>query len=169
MHISRERLEQKGWTDDEIDKALSILKEAEERSHPRINLLNKSVYWFALVLMIIGTIAFSLMILPLLMTVNNAVLYFILVIFGFTFGMMMSVLVRDIESLEKFHHMMVFSVVPVVGIVNFLIVVSLANNNFVADTFQVHHSPLLLALLYLVSFITPYFFMVFKKKWTSSI
>lgn len=169
MKVTRERLEQKGWSDEEINHALVVLQKAKENAHPHIHLLNRVVYWFALVLIIIGNVAFSLMILPLLLTVENISLYFIVVILAFSFGTMMSIVIRDIEHIDKKHHIVFFSVVPVIGIVNFFIVVNVANNNFVANVLQVHHSPVLVALLYLFSFVTPYFFMVFKRKWMNSI
>lgn len=169
MHITKERLQEKGWSQEEINHALETFSQAKENRHPKIGLLDTAVYWFGLLLMIIGTLAFSLMILPLLLTVNSIALYFIIIIFALTFGMMMSIAVRDIEIIERFHHVIVFSVVPIIGVINFFIVVNIANTSFIADALQVHHNPLILAMVYLASFVTPYFFMVFKRKWTKSI
>ena len=162
MVISREDLENKGWSEEEINQTLKIMK-GFKSAHPPF--LNKSMYWMVLLLMIIGNFVFSLMMIPLLLAIQNISLYFIIMLLGFSFGMMMSMAIQDIENVEKVHHIVFFSLVPIIGMVNFLLVVNVVNNNIVAELLGVHHSAALIGIVYLLSFMMPYFFMVFKEKW----
>lgn len=165
MKITRERLEKKGWSDEEIEKALTIIQSAEEKKHPHIKLLDKSIYWIGLLLIIFGNIAFSIFLMPLLVTIEGLSLYIIIILLAGTFGVLMSILIKDIENLEKHHHLALLFVVPIVGLINFGIVVNIANHDKIATLLEVHHNPFIIGLVYLAGFLLPYTYLVFEEKW----
>lgn len=168
MKITRDRLATKGWSDEEIDKTINLLEKAKEKRHPFIYFLDEAVYWIALILTIIGNFAFSLGLLPLLITINNFSLYLIILLLAASFSIIMGVVIKDIEELETKHHLAMLLIMPVVGIANFFIVVNIANNNVVAEALNTHHNPLLIGVVYLLSFLIPYIYMVFEEKWIHS-
>ncbi|MBC8501043.1 MAG: hypothetical protein H8D38_04745 [DPANN group archaeon] len=165
MKITKERLATKGWADEEIDKTITILEKAKEKRHPRILLLDKTVYWIALLLVIFGNFAFSTFLIPILITFNNVSLYFIILLLAASFGIIMSVVIKDIEDLERKHHLAMLLIVPIIGLINFFIVVNITNNNPIADVLQYYHNPFLIGIVYLIGFMLPYSYLVFEEKW----
>lgn len=165
MKITKERLATKGWSDEEINKTIKILEKAKQKKHPHIVLLDKAVFWIALFLIVFGNFAFSTFLIPILVTFNNFSLYFIILLLSAAFGVIISIVIKDIEDLQQHHHLVLFLVVPIVGIINFLIVVNKANNNPLADALQTYHNPIIVGLVYLVGFMIPYTYLVFEEKW----
>jgi len=163
MELTRKKLSMKGWSKEEIDKTIKILRKAKRRKHPLIDLLDNTVYWIAFVLIIIGNFAFSTFLIPVLVTFNNLSLYLVVLLLAASFGILMSVVVKDIEGLQKGHHLAMLLIVPIVGIVNFFVVVTMANNNPLADLLQTYHSPIIVGLVYLIGFMVPYTYLVFEK------
>ena len=151
MKITRERLVTKGWSDAEINKTLKILEKAKKNRHPHIVLLDKTVYWVALLLIIFGNFAFSTFLIPILVFFNNFSLYLIILLLSVSFGTIMSVVIKDIEDLQSHHHLALILLVPIIGIINFLIVVNKANFNPLADVLQNYHKQTQL-LIYIYHF-----------------
>lgn len=165
MKITKDSLALKGWSDDEIKKTINILEDAKKKRHPKIILLDNTVYWITLLLVIFGNFAFSTFLIPILVTFNNASLYLIILLLAASFGIIMSVVIKDIEDLEKHHHIAMLLLVPIAGFINFFIVVTMANNNPLADALQNYHNPFLIGLVYLIGFFVPYSYLVFEEKW----
>ncbi|NQU98118.1 hypothetical protein HQ533_01510 [Candidatus Woesearchaeota archaeon] len=165
MKITKERLATKGWSEEEINKTIKILEKAKQKKHPHICVLDKAVYWIALVLMIFGNFAFSTFLIPVLVTFNNLSLYFIILLLAASFGIAMSIVIKDIEDLERKHHLAMFLIIPIVGLINFLIVVNLSNNNPLAASLNTYHNPWIVGVTYLVGFMIPYVYLVFEEKW----
>ena len=82
------------------------------------------------------------------------------------FGVIFSIVIKDMEDLQRHHHFIMFFIVSVVAIINFLIVVNKTNNNPLADALQTHHNPLIIGMVYLTGFLIPYVYLVFEGKWT---
>ncbi|MFH1770433.1 MAG: hypothetical protein ABH828_02650 [archaeon] len=165
MKISEESLSKKGWSKEEIKKTLRILEKAKKETHSKIKILDKSVYWIALMLMIFGNFAFSTFMVPLLVTINNFSLYFIIVLLAASFGVIMSIVIKDIENLESKHHILLLSIIPITGIINFFIVVNMVNANPLALSLDTHHNPFLIGIVYLIGLFVPFTYLVFEEKW----
>lgn len=165
MKLTKERLLAKGWSDEEIDKTIEILERAKNKKHPKIYLLDKSIYWIALILMIFGNFAFSTFLIPILVTVNHFSLYFIILLLAACFGVIMSVVIKDMEDLKSGHHAVLFSVIPITGLINFFIVVNIANNNPLAKALSTYHNPWIIGLVYLLGLLLPFTYLLFEEKW----
>lgn len=165
MKITRESLSAKGWAKEEIDKTIKILEKAKLKKHPTIQVLDKSVYWIALLLMIFGNFAFSTFMVPLLVTINHFSLYFIIILLAASFGVIMSIVIKDMEDLETKHHIILLSIIPITGIINFFIVVNLVNSNPLAVSLQIHQNPFLIGIVYLIGLLVPFVYLVFEEKW----
>ncbi len=172
MKITKERLQEKGWSEEEIEKTMKILHHAKSNPHPHIHKLNKAVYWIAFSLTIIGNIAFSLFLLPLLLTTSGLTLFFIILVVAFSFGVLMSVIIKDLEDLQRHHHLAMFLSIPIVGIINFVVIVAMANKitalanaKVAGEFFTMHQNPYIIGLIYLVGFLIPYIYLVFEERW----
>ena len=157
------KLSTKGWSKEEIAKIKKILKKAKK--HPKIVMLDKSVYWIALFLIILGNITFSIFLIPILVTFSNVSMYLIILVLAISFGIIMSIIVRDIENLENYHHIAAFIIIIIAGLISFSIIVKVANNNPVAEALSISHNPYLIGVIYLAGFIIPYSYFVFEEKW----
>ena len=124
MKTTMEGLLKKGWSEEEIVQAFGIFERVKQKTHPKIHFLNKIVYWFALFVIILGNVAFSVILIPLLLTFNNISLYIIILLLASCFGILMSIVIKDLENLETRHHLALYLIVPFVGLINFFIVVS---------------------------------------------
>ena len=90
-----------------------------------------------------------------------------------SFGVLMSIIIKDIENLQTKHHIGLLAIIPIVGIINFFIVVKAANNivtnlNELVSISVLHHyiHPILLGVVYIIGFLIPYFYLVHEEKWT---
>ncbi|MBU0667277.1 MAG: hypothetical protein ABIC91_05110 [Nanoarchaeota archaeon] len=170
MRITKDELIIKGWSDEEIDRTIDLLEKTKHDKHPLTFFLDKTIYWIALILSVIGNVAFSLILIPLMITISPLTLYFIVLILSISFGMFMSFIIHDIEGLQFKHHLILTLIIPVVGIVNFIIVVNVARNivNKIFSVFamQILHEPVkpvILGVVYIIGFLAPYFIMLVRK------
>lgn len=165
MKITKERLSVKGWSDKEINKAISILEKAKKKRHKNLVLLDEAVKWISLLLVIFGNFAFSMFLIPILVTFPSLSLYFIIFLLSASFGVFMSILIKDLDDLDKKHHLSILLLVPVTGLLNFFIVVSMANEDPITGILQNYHNPTIVGVAYLIGFFIPYVFLVFEEKW----
>lgn len=153
----KERLKKKGWSDEEIDHTLKIFEKAEEKKRPALVLMDKLVYWIAILLVIGGNFTISVVLIPLLLTMKSAMgLYFIIFILAIAFGALFSLLLGDIGSINKEKRVLGGIVIPAIAIINIIVVVYISN--YISQLFQEFslHNPLVVGIIYVVSFSLPY-------------
>jgi len=165
MKITRDSLTKKGWSEEEIEKTLKIMGEAKENKHKHIKKLDEVVYWIVLLFVMIGNFAFSTYLIPLLLLINSISLYLIIFLLAFAFGVIMSTIIKDIEDLETKHHFAFLSIIPVVGLINFIVIVRIANNHVIARILENYNNPFIVGIVYLVGFLVPYAYLVHEEKW----
>jgi len=110
-------------------------------------------------------IAISLI--PFLLTLNEVMLYVVIVIMGLAFGLFFEILVRDIEKLDKKHHIIISILIPSIALISFFVITIVANN--IKTMFGIKgitHEPLVVGATYAVAFILPYsvYQLILKKK-----
>ena len=161
----KKRLHLKGWTKGEIRHAEAIMKKAEKNKHPHIKKIENSLFWFTLIIGVLGTILISLVMIPILIVNSNAWSYILTAVFGFLLGALIVIIIKDMHWLEHHHHLFISILIPLIAILNFFIVVNRVNllnyslgiNNF--------HNPIYIGLVYLVCFVIPYgIFLFFMRK-----
>lgn len=160
------RLKEKGWTQKEISKAIKIISTSEKNKPKLIVVLDKLVYWFALILAIIGNLIISVVLIPFLLVLNYMQLYFVITIIAFSFGLLFSLLLRDIEGLDKRHHIIAGIFIPCLALINIYVMVNLANYlDKIFKLTKVTHNPVLISIVYAVFFILPYIFYLATKNY----
>jgi len=154
MHLSKkEQLIQKGWSEQEIKNAESILDKTELKDL----FLSKITFWSALVVIIFANLIVSLILIPFLTVLNHLVLYSIIIILAATIGFLYNFLITNIGHLEKKHHLLAAIIIPLIALVNVIIMVTVANN-FI-DNLKLNNPPhnlWITALIFAIAFILPY-------------
>ena len=151
-----ERLEKRGWKNKEIIKAVDIIKNAKHNKTRDNLFLEKRIYWILFVIIIAANFAISIALIPLLMALNGALLYFTLVVLGIIFGLLFELVIRSIEHLERKHHIFLAFLIPLAALANVFIISKVSNN--LARTLQLANfqNPVFISITYAASFVLPY-------------
>ncbi|MBS3126016.1 hypothetical protein J4453_01055 [Candidatus Woesearchaeota archaeon] len=151
------------WTPEHVQKALDIISRAHHKKTSFVRALDKSVYWIALFIAIIGNFAVSIILIPFLMVLSGVFLYTIIVILGLAIGFLFEIIIRDIEHLEIHHHLIIALIIPFIVVFNLVIITQLAD--YWENLLQISNpqSPLIVGIVYGVSFIVPYFYYHFFR------
>jgi len=163
--MRKKHLHLKGWSKEEIKKAENILSEAEKNKHPHIKNVEDSLYWFTLIIGILGTVILSLIMIPILVVSNNLWTYIITGVFGFLLGALIIIIIKDLHWLERHHHLLISLLIPIVAIFNFFIVVNRVNAFNTSLGIMNLHNPVMVSIVYFICFLAPYFlFLVYKRR-----
>ena len=149
----RVELKEKGWSENEIIKAESILeKEKEHDVH-----FSKIVFWSALIVIIFANLIVSLILIPFSIVLRETILYAIIIILAGTIGFLYNFLITDIGHLEKKHHLAAGIIIPIIALANILVMV-LVSNRFITEI-EINnppHNPWIVAIVFAISFVIPY-------------
>lgn len=165
----KERLRQKGWNEADIERALEIMyyqDKAPEKVQVRAtgSLL---LYWSGLFVAIISNIVLSVVLIPFLISTSGPALYFMIAVLGLAFGFLITVLLRDIEHIDYKHHIIAGLFIPVLAIINVYVMVALSNriatNISSAGALFFQHNPIIISIVYVVSFIAPFFILMISE------
>lgn len=153
----RADLIRKGWTIDEIESAIAILKRAPESKTRFVRILDKVVFWVNLVLALTGNFIISVVLIPFMLFASPAYLYPSLFIVGLSFGALYDMVVFDIERIEDAPKIFVGPFLLAIALINIYIITTL--NNYLAERIEFSqgmHMPLLVAVVYSAGFMAPY-------------
>ena len=150
------RLEKRGWSNKEIKKAVNIIENAKQNKTKENSFLEKRVYWILLAVIIVGNFAISVALIPLLLALKGMVLYFLIILLGVSFGLLFELVIRTIEHLEKKHHLFLAVVIPLVALGSAFLITRISNELVSKFNLKNNHEPVLIGLVYSVSFVLPY-------------
>ncbi|MBN2052313.1 hypothetical protein JW756_02315 [Candidatus Woesearchaeota archaeon] len=160
----QKKLHLKGWSKQEIAHARKIMSQAERKKHPDVRKLEQSMYWFTLIIGVLGTILLSLVLMPILIINNNHWSYILTGVFGFILGSIIVIIIKDLHWLESHHHLSLSLAVPIVALFNFFIVVNRINLLNYSLGLARYHNPVLLGIDYFVCFLVPYIIFLALKR-----
>jgi len=155
-----ERLKEKGWTSEEILRSKRMMGD-ESRS----KLMNKWVYWIALIFAIIANFLVNVALIPVLITFDSLALFATLVLVGVSFGILFTLILRDIELVDPKHHVIAGIFLPILaGIVSY-VTVRLSNQLALAvnTDLLVTQSTLFVPVVYILAFTLPYLISVKRR------
>ncbi|HLC70562.1 MAG TPA: hypothetical protein VJI32_01055 [Candidatus Nanoarchaeia archaeon] len=151
--VTKARLQEKGWKDTDITKAEAAL----ERDLRYDVHFSRIVFWSAIIVIVFANILVAGVLVPLLIALNEWVLYSAVVILAGTVGFLYNFLITDIGHLEKKHHIWAGILVPILALGNIIAVVLLSNRFIEAAHIQnVEQDPYLIGILFAMAFILPY-------------
>lgn len=155
----QEKLSEKGWTKEEIEKATQILSSPDKKGRVIFTKkMNPILYWMTLIVAIIGNMIISVILIPLLIAIESAVaLYSIIALLGLAFGFLFNVLLIDIEQIDPKHHVIAGIFIPVIALINIFIVVNITNiiDQAIFGT-QIQQNAFIIGIIYVAAFIGPY-------------
>lgn len=163
-----QRLKAKGWTKADIKKAVKIINQAKEKKPKKIQILDAVIYWFVLIIAIVGNLVISIALVPFLLEFKHLFLYIIIIILALVFGFFFDLLIRDIESLEQKHVIIAGVFIPALAVINVFYITNFSN--YVSFTLNLGnvHNPFIISVIYVLAFSSPYLvYRIVNKKFTS--
>jgi len=155
----RVELLQKGWTIDEIEAAISIMKDAGASKSKFVRFLDKVVFWVNLILAMTGNFIISVVLIPFMLFAPTAFLYPILFVVGLAFGALYDMVVFDIEKIDAAPKIFVGPFLLAIALVNIYIITALSNRLATAINYPSGiHTPILVAVFYTSGFLAPYIY-----------
>lgn len=152
-----EKLRKKGWSQEEIDKTVKIMLRIEAASEQNHKKLNVIIYWGVLLIAIIGNLVLSVALIPFLLVLSNFHLYLIISIMAVAFGLLFNLVIRDIEVMDKRHHVIAGVFIPALAVINVIVMTNISNYLIeVSNLKNIMHNPIAVSIVYVVFFITPY-------------
>lgn len=148
---------ERGFSKKEAQRTVDIINKAKEKKPLNIRFIDSIIYWILLVIAIIGNMVISIILIPFLLALKKIPLYFIIIILAALFGFLFDQLIRDIENLEKKHHIIAWAFIPSLAVINTYYMTSFTNH--LIKTFNLplsSNSPLLVSIVYVAAFISPY-------------
>jgi len=164
MRINKLDLLSKGWSVKEIEHASKIIARAEDKKHKTIRLIDNSVYWALLVIIVVASIVCSIFLTPFLFAVKN---YFVLImtsIVGLIFGVMFSIIIVDIEKIDTRHNKNLLSTFVLCGMINFCLIILFANSFMINTRLTMSYNIFLIAGIYLFSYLVPHITYIIRNK-----
>ena len=158
------RLEKRGWSSKEIEKAVGIIQNAKQNKNKANLFLEKRIYLVLFAIILASNFAISIALIPLLIALNGMILYFLIMVLGIIFGLLFELVIRSMEHLEKRHHITLAFLIPITALINVFIISRLSNNLMEKLNLKNIHTPIIIALVYAVSFVLPYIIYRFVLK-----
>jgi len=163
MISTAEKLRAKGWSDEEIARALQILNSELKTNVP---LFYKIMYWVALVAAIIGNTFVAIILVPLLILLQKKAIVLVIlliIVLALSFGALFNSLLKEIESLSKKTYIITNIFLPTLAFLNMFFIINLSN--FIISRFDLRNiqNPSNLALLYGFLFLFPFLLSKFRE------
>lgn len=151
-----DRLEKKGWSRKDIIRTVESIKNAKKNKPRDIIFIERRIFWILLIIIIASNFAVSVALLPLLVALRGALLYFAIIILGLFFGLLFELVIRSMEHLEKHHHLFLAFLIPLAALANIFIISTVSNNLARELNLANIHNPIMISIAYSVSFVLPY-------------
>ena len=158
------RLEKRGWSSKEIEKAVGIIQNAKQNKNKANLFLEKRIYLVLFAIILASNFAISIALIPLLIALNGMILYFLIMVLGIIFGLLFELVIRSMEHLEKRHHITLAFLIPITALINIFIISRLSNDLTEKLNLKNIHAPIIIALVYAISFVLPYIIYRFVLK-----
>jgi hypothetical protein len=166
MKLRENRLKDKGWSDEQIDHAKGILREADKQKSSKKKLHEEILLWILLVLISSGSLIGAWIAQPVLLLLSQTQAILALSVIGIFFGLFAGWIVAELEELESHHHTFMTISIPVVSIASAILISQRVSLIIAASpAFEaVNHNPYLLALSYAIATIIPYSIILYVEK-----
>ena len=153
----KDKLMEKGWSQDEVNKALKIMY-SRENSEGIVwkRTLNPLMYWSALLIAIVGTFMVSIALIPFLIYLSGFYLFFTIILMALIFGFMFELLLSNIEYMEQQHHIIAGAFIPAIAIINVFVIVNIANTLSRIINSSLRQNAIIISIIYVAFFLIPY-------------
>jgi len=150
------KLLKKGWSLEEIKRLSEATKKAHKIKSPFIKFLDKSVYWFFLMIAILGNLVISVILIPIMLLFSGIPLYSIVAVLGIAFGLFLDLIIHDMEHLTPKHHILAGLFIVSLAAITLLYMTMFALNLIKVTGLKVQQHPLIIGIVYTVALLIPY-------------
>lgn len=164
MKINEKKLREKGWSEEDINHAKSIISQAEEKKHPKIKFLEEAIEWVILITVVLASIAGAWLIKPLLFVLTQTQALVAIAILGTAYGLFASVIIKQIEQIETHHHLIMLSTVPIAAIITSVVITKQVQTVIDAVNLGLEHNPYWLGIVYTIFSLIPYGIFVYIQR-----
>ncbi|MBW2980219.1 hypothetical protein KY360_02270 [Candidatus Woesearchaeota archaeon] len=150
------KLLNKGWTVEEIKRLSEVSQKAHHAKSPFIKFLDKSVYWFFLMIAILGNLVISIILIPIMLLFTGIPLYSIVAILGIVFGLFLDLIIHDMEHLTPKHHILAGLFIVSLAAITLLYMTMFTLNLIRVTGLEIQQQPLVIGAVYTVALLIPY-------------
>jgi len=164
MKINEGKLREKGWSEEDIKHAKDVISQAEEKKHPKIKFLEKTIEWIILITVVLASIVGAWLIKPLLFILTQTQALIAIAITGTAYGLFASVIIKQIEQIETHHHLIILSTVPIISIITSVVITKQVQTVIDAANMGLEHNPYWLGIVYAIFSLIPYGIFVYNQR-----
>ncbi|MBI2575036.1 hypothetical protein HYV82_04070 [Candidatus Woesearchaeota archaeon] len=117
--------------------------------------LAEIMFWVSLLALIIANLLVTIVIVPLVLAAS-ALTALIVAFLGLFAGKLFAMLIANIGNIETKHHIIAATLVPGLAVMNLFILIAGVNRLAPAFGLAQSQDPLLISIVYVASFLTPY-------------
>lgn len=166
MHNSDEilgKLKKKGWSEEELHHAGLIFSQHHNKHHILHHKYDKYVHWIVFTLIILTNIFTFLFLIPIFLIEKTIIVYSLVAVIAVIFGLSYNVIIQNMTHLEKKHHLVFTTLIPILAIISFFIFFGYIQTTFSAT---IQH-PLGISIIYTIFLLIPYYLKQAQKYYTS--
>ncbi|MBS3157670.1 hypothetical protein J4206_00095 [Candidatus Woesearchaeota archaeon] len=158
-----EKLRAKNWPEKDIQKTVRIMESREyvDKSNSNVS-SSRILYWTALLVLMVCNLLITVFLVPFLLVLGGTLIYIIIAVIGFVFGLFFNLLLRDIENLEAHHHLFATIFIPLLSLLNIALMTTASAR--IAEIINVSFklNPAIMSVFYVSAFMLPYLYGMFK-------
>ena len=155
----------KEWTPELAVRTEEILRHAEQRKPGWVRGVDSALYWVLLIIAIVGNFVVSVVLVPFLLILKGASLYFSLFFIGASFGWLFSFILHNLEKLESHQHIIASVFIPALAVINVGIFAVLSNKLIILLKLATPpHNPFLVGAVYVLGYVLPGSLIHLRKK-----
>jgi len=148
--------EHKEWSPELAVRTEEILRHAEQRKPGWVRNVDSALYWVLLIIAILGNFVVSVVLVPFLLILKGAALYFSLFFIGASFGWVFSFILHNLEKLQKEQHIIASVFIPALAVINVGIFAVLSNKLIILLKLATPpHNPFLVGAVYVFGYVLP--------------
>ncbi len=137
-------------------KTIIVKEKANLQPFARSKELNHIVYWTTILILFIANLFMAIAMIPFILLAFSFDFYIILALLGTFSGYVFTHLIRNIENLDRHHHMIAVLTIPVFAIINMIIVSTSLESMTKLLGIASQKDPVTVSLVYAIFFLLPY-------------
>lgn len=155
--MNRKELLMKGWTENEINQTLKIL-ESEESKSENLKKIQNFIYWASIFVVMIGSITASALLVPYTLVLTPTGFYFMAGFFAFLFGLVFTIIIRNLIQLNKKDYIVSSLFLPFVAIISVFIILFLSDYLYYIQkpVSGLYINPMFTGFIYAFAYMLPY-------------
>jgi len=162
-----DKLRGKNWPEKDIQKTIRIMESRDyvDKSNSNVS-SSRLLYWTALLVLMVCNLLITVFLVPFLLVLGGTLIYIIIAVIGFVFGLFFNLLLRDIENLEAHHHLFATIFIPLLSLLNIALMTTASAR--IAEIINVSFklNPAIMSMFYVSAFMLPYLYGMFKYEFS---